>query len=135
MLNYESKADNPVRREGIAIIDVDPESPSFGKWLMDIPLPPDLIAHHIYFNRDGSKAYVTSLGKSATAGLQPGAPHDLAIVITNQHAAVTIDGADAVQGAVTAPDLAKGRVQLGVTSSGGDGSAEVSFANLDARSD
>jgi len=78
---------------------------------------------------------LTSLGKSATAGLQPGAPHDLAIVITNQHAAVTIDGADAVQGAVTAPDLAKGRIQLGVTSSGGDGSAEVSFANLDARSD
>jgi len=40
-----------------------------------------------------------------------------------------------VQGAVTAPDLAKGRIQLGVTSSAGDGSAEVSFANLDARPD
>src|SRR5215216_2199179 len=64
MLNYESKADNPVRREGIAIIDVDPVSPTFGNWVMDIPLPPDLVAHHIYFNRDKNKAYVTALGKS-----------------------------------------------------------------------
>ncbi len=31
---------------------------------MDIPLPPDLVAHHIYYNRDQSKAYVTALGKS-----------------------------------------------------------------------
>lgn len=64
MLNYESKSDQAVRKEGIAIIDVDPKSPAFGKILMDIPLPSDLVAHHIYFNRDGSKAYITALGKS-----------------------------------------------------------------------
>jgi DNA-binding beta-propeller fold protein YncE len=64
MLNYESKPDQAVRKEGIAIIDVDPNSSAFGKWLMDIPLPPDLVAHHIYFNRDMSKAYITALGKS-----------------------------------------------------------------------
>jgi hypothetical protein len=64
MLNYESKPDQKVRREGVAIIDVDPQSPQFGKWLMDIPLPPDLVAHHIFYNRDKSKAYITALGKS-----------------------------------------------------------------------
>ena len=64
MLNYESKAGNPVRKEGIAIIDVDPQSPTFGKLLADIPLPGDLVAHHIFYNRDKSKAYVTALGKS-----------------------------------------------------------------------
>ena len=64
MLNYESKAGNPLRKEGIAIIDVDPQSPGFGKILADIPLPPDLVAHHIFYNRDRSKAYVTALGKS-----------------------------------------------------------------------
>jgi DNA-binding beta-propeller fold protein YncE len=32
--------------------------------LMEIPLPSDLVAHHIFFNRDRSKAYVTALGKS-----------------------------------------------------------------------
>ena len=64
MLNYESKPNQSVRKEGLAIVDVDPKSPTFGKWLMDIPLPPDLVAHHIFYNRDLSKAYITALGKS-----------------------------------------------------------------------
>jgi hypothetical protein len=64
MLNYESKPENTVRKEGLAIIDVDPKSSGFGKILMDIPLPPDLVAHHLYYNRDMSKAYITALGKT-----------------------------------------------------------------------
>ena len=64
MMNYETKnAKNslkslkaPVppaeRREGIAIIDVDPASPAFGKIVTDIPLPADLVAHHIFYNED-----------------------------------------------------------------------------------
>ena len=64
LLNYESKPNQPVRREGIAIMDIDPASSDFGKILMEIPLPSDLVAHHIFFNRDKSKAYITALGKS-----------------------------------------------------------------------
>jgi DNA-binding beta-propeller fold protein YncE len=64
LLNYESKPNQPVRREGIAIMDIDPESSDFGKILMEIPLPSDLVAHHIFFNRDRTKAYITALGKS-----------------------------------------------------------------------
>lgn len=64
LLNYESKPGQPVRREGIAIMDIDPDSADFGKILMEIPLPSDLVAHHIFFNRDRSKAYITALGKS-----------------------------------------------------------------------
>ena len=64
LLNYESKPEQRVRREGIAIMDIDPESGNFGKILMEIPLPSDLVAHHIFFNRDRSKAYITALGKS-----------------------------------------------------------------------
>lgn len=64
LLNYESKPGQPVRREGIAIMEIDPASTDFGKILMDIPLPADLVAHHIFFNRDRTKAYITSLGKS-----------------------------------------------------------------------
>src|SRR6185369_4883421 len=52
------------RKEGIAIIDVDPSSKSFGKIVKDIPLPADLVAHHIFYNHDMSKAYITALGKS-----------------------------------------------------------------------
>ena len=45
-------------------MDIDPESSDFGKILMEIPLPSDLVAHHIFFNRDRTKAYITALGKS-----------------------------------------------------------------------
>jgi DNA-binding beta-propeller fold protein YncE len=75
MFNYETKSPDslkvlktPVatgpRKEGIAIIDVDPKSKTFGQVVQDISLPADLVAHHIFYNRDQSKAYVTSLGKS-----------------------------------------------------------------------
>jgi len=36
----------------------------FGQIVADIPLPADLVAHHIFYNKDLSKAYVTALGKS-----------------------------------------------------------------------
>ena len=65
LVNYESKANQPVRREGIAIMEMDPASADFGKILMEIPLPSDLVAHHIFFNRDRTKAYVTALGARA----------------------------------------------------------------------
>ncbi|WP_341501401.1 hypothetical protein [Gallaecimonas sp. GXIMD4217] len=75
MLNYESKPPESLkemkqifapqqRREGIAILDVDPDSPNYGQILMDLPLPADLVAHHIFYNRDATKAYVTALGRS-----------------------------------------------------------------------
>jgi len=75
MMNYESKTPDQLaslkltgateRREGIAIIDVDPESPAFGKILVDIPLDPKSITHHIFYDRTMTKAYVTSLVKPA----------------------------------------------------------------------
>ncbi|MBI3710569.1 MAG: YncE family protein [Proteobacteria bacterium] len=76
MMNYESKSPESLkamkapmapsqRREGIAIIDIDPASPNHGKIMRDIPLPADLVAHHIFYNKDLSKAYVTALGQSA----------------------------------------------------------------------
>lgn len=64
MVNYESKPEQITRKEGIAIIDVDKDSENFGKILMDIPLPYNLVNHHIYYNRDMSKVYVTALGLS-----------------------------------------------------------------------
>ena len=75
MVNYETKSadslkalKNPVapqaRREGIAIIDVDPKSKNFGKIVTDLPLPADTVAHHIFYNKDATKAYITALGKS-----------------------------------------------------------------------
>ncbi len=64
-MNYESKAGVEPRREGIAIVDIDPASKTFNTIVKDAPLPPDFVAHHIYFNKGQTKAYVTSLGRSA----------------------------------------------------------------------
>lgn len=74
MVNYETKSAEslkalktpiaaPARKEGIAIIDVDPKSKTFGEIVQDLALPGDLVAHHIFYNRDQSKAYLTALGK------------------------------------------------------------------------
>jgi DNA-binding beta-propeller fold protein YncE len=73
MLSYESKSPDSLkslklggpqqRREGIAIMDVDPASANFGKILWDMPLPNDLTAHHIFYDRTMTKAYITALGK------------------------------------------------------------------------
>jgi len=73
MMNYESKmpdqlkslkiGDDGARREGIAIIDLDPESSAFGKIISDIPVSPDNILHHIYYDRTMTKAYITGLAE------------------------------------------------------------------------
>ena len=73
MVNYETKTaeglrahgikDHGDRKEGIAVIDVDPESKTFGQIVVDISLPPNLVGHHIFYNRDMGKLYVTALGQ------------------------------------------------------------------------
>jgi DNA-binding beta-propeller fold protein YncE len=74
MLNYETRPNASLkelkmpfgdqgRKEGIAVMDVDPQSDRYGEILMDIPLPADLVAHHVFYNRDASKIYLTALGK------------------------------------------------------------------------
>ena len=61
---YKSPVPGQTRQEGIAVIDVDPASPNFKKIVETVTLPADLVAHHIFYNRDSSKAYVTALGKA-----------------------------------------------------------------------
>jgi hypothetical protein len=73
LMNYESKSEESLkslklsgpteRREGIVVVDVDPKSANFGKMIVDFPLPPDLVAHHIFYDRDQKKGYITALGK------------------------------------------------------------------------
>lgn len=73
MVNYESKTEDSLkalkltgpaeRSEGILILDVDPESDNFGQILWNYALPPDLVAHHIFYDRTMTKAYITALGK------------------------------------------------------------------------
>jgi hypothetical protein len=78
-------------------------------------------------------AILTSIGKAQSDALRPGDPHEVAILIANQHATISIDGKPTVQAAVTDPDLFSGRIQLGVTNNSPSSTAEVSFADLDVR--
>ncbi len=92
MVNYETKSPDslkalktpiaaPARKEGIAIIDVDPKSKTFGQIVQDLPLPSDLVAHHIFYNRDQSKAYITALGKSELRVIDMGkTPYQIKVV-------------------------------------------------------
>ena len=72
ILNYETKAEESLealqiqgtdnrRREGIAIVELDPESAEYGRIIIDIPTSPEFVLHHIFYNRDATKAYVTAL--------------------------------------------------------------------------
>jgi hypothetical protein len=73
LVNYESKPEETLkalkisgpqeREEGLAVIDVDPESETFNRILMTMPLSPELMAHHIFYDRTMSKAYITSLAQ------------------------------------------------------------------------
>lgn len=74
ILNYETKAEESLeslqvqagpeeRREGIAIIETDPDHPDYGQILIDIPVDPTLVTHHIFYNKDLTKAYITALGQ------------------------------------------------------------------------
>jgi len=78
-------------------------------------------------------AVLTSLGRTSAMPLSQGTAHDLSIVVTGGHATISVDGRPAVQATVANPDLASGRVQLGVTNTDAAETAEVSFANLDVR--
>src|SRR5262249_45222278 len=75
-VNYETKSAEslkslkrpiapPSRKEGLAGIDLEPGPPTFGQVVKDIELPGDTVAHHIFYNRDQSKAYITALGRGA----------------------------------------------------------------------
>lgn len=63
VMTYESKPGEAERREGIAVMELDMTSPDFGEIVRDIPLPPDLVAHHIFHSPDNRKAYITALGR------------------------------------------------------------------------
>ena len=71
ILNWETKARDSLeslklgydknREEGISIIELDKNEVNYGKILLTIPVSNQLVTHHIFYNQDLSKAYITSL--------------------------------------------------------------------------
>ncbi len=64
LILYETKDQQTIRQEGIAFVELDPGAPDYGQILAQIPLPPDLVSHHIFYSPSRERAYVTSLGRS-----------------------------------------------------------------------
>lgn len=60
---YETKGQQAIRQEGIAFVELDPKASDYGRILAQIPLPPDLTSHHIFYNPTRDRAYITSLGR------------------------------------------------------------------------
>lgn len=59
LVDYRNLQDGP---DGIAIIDLDPESPDFGKVVSNLELGKGVLPHHIYFDRNDRKIYNIALG-------------------------------------------------------------------------
>lgn len=51
-------------KDGVALIDMDPESKRFGKILQKRSIGKGVLPHHLYFNNDETRLYATSLGGS-----------------------------------------------------------------------
>lgn len=58
LLKYLKLSHERERREGIAIVDVDPTSSSFSRLMVDIPLDPTELARHIFYDRTMMKTCV-----------------------------------------------------------------------------
>lgn len=48
--------------DGVALIDFDPESETFGEIMQMVDIGEGVLPHHLYFNRDESRLYTTALG-------------------------------------------------------------------------
>jgi len=51
-------------KDGVALIDLDPESKRFGKILQKRPIGRGVLPHHLYFNNDETRLFATSLSGS-----------------------------------------------------------------------
>ncbi|WP_313092201.1 hypothetical protein [Chryseobacterium flavum] len=61
LIDYRSLNGAP---DGMAVIDLDPDSPRFGSLISKLELGVGVLPHHIYYNKDAKKLYTTALGGS-----------------------------------------------------------------------
>ena len=60
LINYRT-IDESRQNDGLAIIDLNPHSETFGDILQDVPVGEGVLMHHPYYNSDKSKIYNTAL--------------------------------------------------------------------------
>ena len=57
-VDYRNLGNGP---DGVALIDLDPESERFGEILQNVEIGMGVLPHHLYFNRDASRLYTSAL--------------------------------------------------------------------------
>ena len=60
LINYRT-IDEKREKDGLAIIDLNPHSKSFGNILQDVPVGKNVLLHHPFYNSDKTKIYNTAL--------------------------------------------------------------------------
>lgn len=60
LINYRT-IDESRQKDGLAIIDLNPHSETFGDILQDVPVGEGVLMHHPFYNSDRSKIYNTAL--------------------------------------------------------------------------
>ena len=60
LINYRAIGETR-HQDGLAIIDINPDSNTFGDVLQDVPVGKEVFVHHPFYNHDGSKLYNTAL--------------------------------------------------------------------------
>ena len=59
IINYRALDES--KKDGLAVIDLNPESNTFGEILQDVPVGEGVLMHHPFYNSDRSKLYNTAL--------------------------------------------------------------------------
>ena len=62
LVDYTSQTGKAGEADGVAVVDLNPNSALFGKIMQQVSIGPEVSPHHLYYNRDGSKLYTTALG-------------------------------------------------------------------------
>jgi DNA-binding beta-propeller fold protein YncE len=59
VINYRALDES--KKDGLAVIDLNPDSETFGDILQDVPVGEGVLMHHSFYNADRSKLYNTAL--------------------------------------------------------------------------
>lgn len=72
-----------------------------------------------------------TVGWTQSTAVRPRSPHRIRIEIVSDYATIGVDSQPVLHAAVNDPELASGRIRLGVTNSSSTNTAEVTFSDLD----
>jgi len=65
LVDYRDVSGSETAADGVAVVDFNPNSSTFGQILQKVDLGKGALPHHLHANRDGSKLYTSALGEDS----------------------------------------------------------------------